>query len=464
MNPQLKALHDKLAGLIADAKTMSEQATIDVDAAAKVREEIDNTKAQISAIVGLQGSTAQADEFLNGRAGSVIQSITGKISEEGLAHVDTDKLYKATKLIRSRGSSPFLSSVMSDGASGNDLARRFGYWLKATGSINRNIAAEQWCDKNGIDFRSASGATESVNEDGGYLVPEEFADAIIVLREKFGVFRRYADVVPMSSDVKNTRRRTGGLTAYFKGEGQSGSSSKTGHDLVKLVANKLYCLTYDSSELDEDAMISWGDMVAGEMAYAFAKKEDQCGFGGDGTSTYGGIVGVRQKLVDAWTTSGGAGLVLGSGNAFSELTLADHQNVDGALPEYAEDDAAVYCHRKYWASVLMKLALAAGGVPAAEIMMGGQRRFLGYEVRTTQVMPSTDANSQIPFLLGSLRQAAMLGNRRGITIVQSIHDKFAEDEIGWRGTERFDINVHSVVDPFDSTAAGPMVGLLTAAS
>jgi HK97 family phage major capsid protein len=56
-------------------------------------------------------------------------------------------------------------------------------------------------------------------------------------------------------------------------------------------------LTTVSNELNEDAFVNLADDVAGEIAYAFAKKEDECGFVGDGTSTYGGIEGVASKLL-----------------------------------------------------------------------------------------------------------------------------------------------------------------------
>jgi HK97 family phage major capsid protein len=51
----------------------------------------------------------------------------------------------------------------------------------------------------------------------------------------------------------------------------------------------------------------------------------------------------------------------------------------------------------------------------------------------------------------------MMGTRRGITIATSEHIYFETDEIGIRGTERFDINVHDIGD---TTNAGPIVALI----
>ena len=93
-------------------------------------------------------------------------------------------------------------------------------------------------------------------------------------------------------------------------------------------------LTKYSNELNEDAVLNIGDDLAGEIAYAFALKEDQCGFLGDGTSTYGGIVGVTTALrnVDA-TIANIAGLVVASGTRLRQqlqrIALADFNKVVG---------------------------------------------------------------------------------------------------------------------------------------
>jgi hypothetical protein len=61
-------------------------------------------------------------------------------------------------------------------------------------------------------------------------------------------------------------------------------------------------LTKFSSELSEDAVINFADDLAGEMAYAQAKLEDNCAFIGDSTSTYGGITGLATAVGAAGVT------------------------------------------------------------------------------------------------------------------------------------------------------------------
>lgn len=346
-----------------------------------------------------------------------------------------------------------------------EKAYRFGQWLLATALGNKRAA--EFCAANGIQVTRAM--SESVNEKGGFLVPEEFGNDLIDLREQYGVFRRNAKLVPMASDYRTDPRRTGGLTAYFVEESGSITASDKGWDRVALTARKLAVLARYSSEVNEDAAINFGDDLAGEIAYAFANKEDECGFNGDGTSTYGGIVGVREKLKGlSGTIANIAGLKVGTGNAYSELTLADFRGCVALLPQYADTPAAKwFMHRSFFFDVVAGLILAAGGTTAADIENARTQRLLGYDVEFSQVMPKTEANSQVCAFLGDLSKAASLGTRRDTTIAVSEHSRFANDDLELRGTERFDINVHSVGNA-DSTAAnrvpGPVVGLITAAS
>lgn len=358
------------------------------------------------------------------------------------------------------------------------LAYRFANWFAASilksalaskGIFDNALVAkaDAYCKEFGIQVKAQAEGTNSL---GGYLVPHEFGNDIIDLRETYGVFRQYAKVVPMMGDTKSVPRRVSGLTVYNPGEGSAITASDKTWDSVQLTARKFATLAVYSSELDEDSMINIGDDLAGEIAWAFANKEDECGFNGDATSTYFGITGVREKIKGlSGTIANIAGLVVGTGNAYSELVLGDFNKVVARLPQFADTPrAAWFVHKTFYHEVMEKLALAAGGVTSIEISNGmRQFRFLGYPVVVSQVMPKVEGNSQVCALLGDLSQAAMFGDRRQLSLAYSTDYKFAEDQLAIRGTQRVDINVHSVGNA-DGTAAnrvaGPIVGLITAAS
>jgi len=339
-------------------------------------------------------------------------------------------------------------------------------WFMAT--CRGNGKAQQWCREHGVGLKGTQ--QESVNESGGFLVPDEFEQTLIDLREQYGVFRQYAKVEPMTRDTKIIPRRTGGLTTYYVSEGSSITQSSKTWDQVQLVAKKIACLAKMSTEINEDAIIDIGNDLAGEISYAFALAEDDAGWNGDGTSTYGGITGVCSKIKGlSGTIANIAGLFVGAGNAYSELLLTDFQSVVAKLPQYADTDRCRwFVHKTFYHSVMEKLALAAGGVTSVEIVSGARQfRFLGYDVVITQKMPAVEANSQVCALLGDLSLACSFGDRRETTIAMSEHSDFASDLVAIRGTERFDVVVHDVGNASSSASArvpGPIVGLITAAS
>lgn len=357
------------------------------------------------------------------------------------------------------------------GVSADERAYRFGSWALAC--IGKSIGREFPKSERFVsDVMGIKLSNTYSNQDGGYLVPEEFGTDIVDLREVYGVARRILRVLPMSSDTRSDPRRVGGLTANFVGEGQAGTESTKAWDNVRLTAKKIMCLSRMTNELNEDAVINIGDDLAGEIAYAFSEKEDQCAFNGDGTSTFGGIIGIRTKLQDvdgAGTDS--AGLIDAAGTTWSAITMANFSSVIGALPQYADTPNAVWvCHRTFFYSVMDQLVTAQGGVTATETRQGNRAPrplFRGYPVEFSQVYPSATATSSVVCTFGDHSLGARLGDRRSETIAFSDsadiggENVFERDEIAIRGTERFDVNAHDVGD---ASNAGPICGLQTTAS
>jgi HK97 family phage major capsid protein len=330
----------------------------------------------------------------------------------------------------------------------NDEAFRFGSW--ALGCIGFKKSA-QWCTDNGIVTKIAN--IEGSNSAGGFLVPEEFENAIVTLREQFGVIRNHARVVPMSSDIKRMPRRSTNLTASFVGEASTASQTNETFDQINLVAKKSMVLTKFSSELSEDAVINFADDLAGEMAYAQAKLEDQCAFIGDSTSTYGGITGLA-------TAVGSAGTTTATGLSFTTMTLASIQEAFAKLPQYADNaNAKIFCHKAVWNSLFLRLAYVAGGNNAVDLLTGsGQLTFAGYPVVLSQAMNSTTGNGAIVCHFGDMSQGVYFGDRRqtAVDFSNSALTSFETDMLAYRSTTRWDLVCANVGD---ATNAGSIVTL-----
>jgi len=212
---------------------------------------------------------------------------------------------------------------------------------------------------------------EGEDQKGGIFVPTEMELAIIRLVESYGVFRRFAKSVPMSSDRKVIPVRTGGLTAYAIGEtspanagSNSGTATSPTYNPIELIARKWKAWLKMSDEVNEDAMITLADEVAREMALAFSYAEDNAGFNGDGSSTYNGVTGALNVL--------GAGskytMTAAAGNlAFSDLTLTDFESVVGKTPHYENFMPAWFISKAGYYASMDNLKNAAGGNTSREL-------------------------------------------------------------------------------------------------
>lgn len=350
-----------------------------------------------------------------------------------------------------------LKAFRGEGAEARAYAA--GQWIR--GALFGDSNAQRWCNEHGPEFQAALG--ETVNTAGGYLVPDVLLNTIIDLREERGVFRQFAQSEAMSRDHQEIPKRNSGLTAYAMGENKEITASDPAFDAVGVTAKKWGTLTKIGSEVAEDAIISLADWVAQEIAYAFADKEDEAGFNGDGTSTYHGIFGATVKVNDG--NHAGSIYDAASGNtAFSTLDLVDFEGALGTLPQYAARNAAWFISRVGFFQSMQRLMDAAGGNTIDSLQRGPTGlQFLGLPVVISQVLNATVAAdvSAIKCLVGDLGMAAIFGDRRGVEVVSDSSRYLEFDQVAIRGITRFGITVHSLGD---GSNAGPIVALKTPAS
>lgn len=358
----------------------------------------------------------------------------------------------------------------------SDTAAQFGAWvrLKVTGGGDYSQKSNDLAilRKTQVEYNNLL---------GGNLVPVEFVPNLIRIREQYGVASRVMSAFPMSRDVVQVPRELNDVVVYGVNEGNSATESDLNWDLVSLTAFKIMTMSRISSELLNDAAVSVSDRIANSIAFAYANKEDECLFNGDGTATYFGVNGIRnsfRKLVEdnggTWTTDGDkdncAGLVLADGNAWSEITLANVDEVASRLPTTFERGAAWYCHKRFFMNVMLRLdTLPTASVTAVarDFALGDAPRLMwrGYPVVFVQVMPRAEGNSEIPLLFGDLNAGAKFGRvSNSFEIATSDQRYFDQDLIAIRSKQRLAMTVHDIGD-YNSSAAsqnpGPICGLVT---
>jgi len=331
-----------------------------------------------------------------------------------------------------------------------ETAFNFGTWCLA--AMGHKKSAD-YCARNGLVL--TKGHQEGVNTQGGFLVPDLMENELITLREQYGVFRRNARVFPMQGDTLRIPKRLTGLTAYFVGETAAGTESTQTFDSVQLVAKKLMALTTVSNELLEDAVVAIGDDIAGEIAYQFAYKEDDAGFNGTGTSTYGGIVGLATALSDATYQVSTTAVT-----TKATVTIADVSAAFAKLPAWAaqRQNIKIFTNKGTFHSVFERLAMTAGGATAAEVASGlTTPKFFGYPVEFSQAIAvPADADGNVIAYIGDLAQGCYFGDKRQTSIAfsDSALNAFEQDERVVRGSQRFDIVCANVGS---SSASGALV-------
>lgn len=330
-----------------------------------------------------------------------------------------------------------------------EAAYRSGQFVMATMFGNRK--AKQWCRDNGLIKNSM---LTNDNPAGGFLVNDEMESAIIELREMYGVFRSEAFVMPMSTEKMVVPRVAGEVTSYYVGEGSTITASDMTVSTVELNAKKLACMTTVSAELNEDAVVSIADLLARSIAHEFAVSEDEAGFLGDGTSTYGGINGLAGALAAGSLVTAAA-----TRDLFADLTFAEFESVIGACKMWRGSSPKWYISQAGWAASMQRLANAAGGVTMAELADGMAPSFLGYPVVISQVLTKalTGTTGLRACYFGDLRQGVYFGNRRGITIALDSSRYFEQDLIAIKATQRYDIVVH---DRGTASESGGIIGLV----
>jgi HK97 family phage major capsid protein len=294
---------------------------------------------------------------------------------------------------------------------------------------------------------------EYSNTLGGFLVPEEFVAQLVYLTEPVGVARKISNVVRMSRDLQRIPRKTGIATMSWVGEGQAGTVADNGYDQVELAARKLQLLMQASNELLEDSAVNIADDLANSMREAYDKAIDESYFNGDGTSTYGGYLGLKNALPSS-------AYVAASGTAWSNITASDFTGALGVLQNVNSARIAMVCSRQFFFQVMLRLEKATSQFKelAGPALAGADASFLGYPVYFSQVMPTASAATTSSVYLGDFVGGSMVGERRDLTIASSEHAAFSSDSWQWRATARASVNIHG--DGKASTY-GPIVAIKT---
>ena len=157
------------------------------------------------------------------------------------------------------------------------------------GRAIRGMITGRW-DHADAEKRALAGGVSTA---GGYLCPDGFATQFLDLaRAGSSLLSAGAMTMPLDTDVVRIARLTSDPTPEFKGENADFTGSDPAFDSINLVPRLIGTIVKSSRELAEDAP-NFSDIVTRSLTGAISEKIDEAGLQGDGTSTYGGIVGLE---------------------------------------------------------------------------------------------------------------------------------------------------------------------------
>ena len=313
---------------------------------------------------------------------------------------------------------------------------------------------------------AASGATEGVSSDGGYLVQKDFANEIMS-RMAGGQLLSRVRRVPISGNsngikinvVDETSRATGsrwgGVQGYWLNEGNAPTASKPKFAQVGLELNKLIALGYATDELLADAAAL--DSV---MTQAFAEEltflAENAILNGSGAGQPLGILNAPATVSQAKETGQAAATVLSTNisKMWARLHARSRAN-------------AVWLYNQDVEPTLDELYITAGtgALEPRTVSYGpdGVLRIKGAPAIATEYNATLGTVGDL--VLVDLSQYALI-DKGGVQQAQSIHVAFTTDETAFRATYRVDGQPmwKSALTPFKgSNTQSPFISLATRA-
>lgn len=246
---------------------------------------------------------------------------------------------------------------------------------------------------------------------GGFLLPKPFMAMVHVVIEEYGDARRLFTVVPMTSETLDLKNVASKPTATWTGQGANFTESDIAFGEQKLTAKKLAVITSWTTEQEQDQAIALLPNYALTVGESFSQSEDEAGFLGDGTSTYGGFTGLL-KYSGVTTTTGATGVL-----AIGDITEAHVRALPKSLTAAGRRNARFLMHYDVWDHISQLENTAGFRVVQPNITAGIPASLLGYPVEIAEAMPNPagDSASTELFAFGDFRRAYM-GSRAGMSI------------------------------------------------
>jgi len=265
--------------------------------------------------------------------------------------------------------------------------------------------------------------------DGGYTVPEDLESAILSYVEEETIVRPRATTVKMKSDTwtKNkldqSSTQFGGVTVSWVGEGVTADDTSFALTQISMTARKMLLLTTESREILSDSNIDFANYVVNIFGRAMAYYEDYYFLRGNGTTQPYGIISdtgidtVNRAVANQVSYADVISMFYGLKPQFRSKAIW----IGGTdVIEYVDSLVDATTGRPIWAD-----SMKEGTPPTLK----------GRPFIETEKVPALGTKGDLSLVDLSWYY---IGDREGITVDASIHDRFRYDEITVRLIKRVD--------------------------
>lgn len=329
-----------------------------------------------------------------------------------------------------------------------------------TGTVSPRVANYQ--QKVTADFRAATGSSEGVPSDGGFLVGKEMSDGIVkrvydnaqlISRARRRTLTGNVNGIKMNGIDETSRAdgsRHGGVRAYWVAEAETITASKPKFRQMEFDLKKLAALYYATDEVLQDASVL--------QAEAEDAVSDELGF----------------KIQDAIFRGDGAGKPMGILNSPSLVTQAKEVGQEAATIVYENvlkmfsrvwgQNAIWYGNQEIIPTLgLMSIPVGTGGVPVFLPGNGASDRpfdiLFGRPIVWIEQAAALGTAGDL--VLADMDQYQII-DKGGVQMAMSIHVQFTADETVFRWVTRVDGQPiwNSPLTPYKGTATrSPFVAL-----
>jgi HK97 family phage major capsid protein len=282
-----------------------------------------------------------------------------------------------------------------------------------------------------LSIKAASGLSESVPSDGGFLVEQDFVTELLKRTYETGVLASRCRKIPISTNANGlkmnaidessraTGSRWGGVQAYWENEADQTTGTKPKFRKMELNLNKLMGLCYATDELLSDAT-ALESVIQQAFAEEFAFKVDDAIYRGSGSGMPLGILN-SGALIACAKENGQAADSIVTENIFkmwSQMWPRSRQNSVFFINSEIEPQL-----------FSLSLAVGTGGIPvylpAGGLSATPYGQLFGRPVIAIEQASALGDVGDI--LLADLSQYLLI-DKGGVNAASSIHVRFLYDE------------------------------------